>query len=138
VIFYPDFDPTEAVNRYFFDTDAVNRFYMRKQLDGKLRIRTPAGSLVGIGSSYHAYWITGGRNLISFAYDGTDIVVWLNGTEIANASPGVAVGGAAVDFSVGATAAGADFFDGKIELLKLYNALLTAEDQDALWAGGGA
>lgn len=141
LIFYPDFDPNEDLNVYFFDTDnAVGNYHLRKRanaLGDDLLIRL-GGILIALISyaTYSPLWVTNGRNLFTLSGTSGATDMWFNGTQILTAD---ATAWAATDegaLFVGASNGGANGFGGRYELLKFYNTLLTETDHKNLWLSG--
>lgn len=137
VWFLPTFEPTDGLSHYIFDTDLTNRFYFRKQGDDVIRIRVPTGSIATINLvDYQAAWRTGEWNLFSFAAESGQQFGWLNTVEVEDTATVIAMNGASTDLYVGAANTPADYFDGQIALLKMYDAMLTVDEHIAMFSRG--
>lgn len=138
IIFYPDFAYDEDVNREFFDSSANDYRILKRDSVGAYDLRIDLGGTTIIDiptATYGALWVQGGRNLLSIASTSGSTNGWLNGTQIVTTDP---TAWTPVDITWLAVGGFGGSFDGRIESLKFYNSLLTAEDHDAIWAGGGA
>lgn len=138
-IFYPDFNWDEDFDREIFDTNGNNYRILKGNAAGSnvLRIDIGGSTIADVASAtYSGLWAQNGRNLLTVASTSGATDAWFNGTQILTAD---VTAWTPVDVTSLGIGGSAGSFAGRIEMFKVYGTyLLTEEDHDAVWAGGGA
>lgn len=135
--FWPDFEYDENVRRYLFDTTAGALYSVVKDNNagGNVLIVTLGNTAIASipSATYSGAWIVGGRNVLVVSGTTGDTSAWLNGVEILTADGEVWTPDDPATLFVGATNAGANFFDGIIKRLEVYKTLLTAQEASDIY-----
>lgn len=143
-IFYPNF-ATDADARYRIFSSTGGNYSIFKQNNASanvLRIVLGGTTVASIPeATYGPLWLVGERNLITVAGSSPGGVgntnVYFNGTQVVTADNTPWTPTDDAQLAVGATVAGADEFDGRINIVKLYNTFHTSQHHTELWRSRG-
>jgi len=138
-LFYPNIVPSGAMTEFpFFDTpDASLNYACRLTTTGTFQFRVGNVSLINIAVGvYSALWNNGGRNLVTLSSTSGASDIMFNGTVLAAAVDTAWTPTVVTSLAIGRRSGAR--FNGRMESLHLFNSLLSEEDHQAIWAGGGA
>jgi hypothetical protein len=87
-------------------------------------------------ATYSPYWAVSEKNVIVVSGTTGDTSAWLNGNAILTSGATAWSPSATTSFYLGASAAGAQLFDGILKSVKIFKSLLTVEDAEDYYTYG--
>lgn len=135
----PYFAFEDAAWHHFFATTVGTRFALQKTNGDQLYLYCGA-TLVGdiLTGTVTPYWNEYGRNVLTVSAVSGDTNIWLNGGKIldAGATAWTAQGGALIGIGSNETGGLGSLWEGRIDLFKCYNTLLTEDHHKNLYYSG--
>jgi hypothetical protein len=127
--FYPHFAADANANYKIYAVDS-NEYQVLKRNNANnntLRITISTHNHDIAYATYSPYWLQNERNVLVVSSTSNNTSAWLNGNNILDSATGFWAPNSATELQIGA-GAGASFFDGEIKYVKIFHALLTAQE----------